>query len=246
MGTKEIVQAALAAGRTNLSQGECRRILGAAGVPLNASAFAATRAEAVAAGDRIGYPVVLKVVSDQIVHKTEAGGVCLGVRGPDELARAFDDMMATVRTKAPGAVVDGVQVDEQLGGVELIVGATRDAQFGPMVMFGLGGIFVEVYKDVTFRLVPIAPADAHDMIEEVRGKAIFQGARAHPRADRGALAAVLVAVSSLVERNPEIRELDINPLVVTPKGLRGLDARILLTAPAAPTAAAAPAAAAAL
>jgi acetyl-CoA synthetase (ADP-forming) len=226
--TRDIVQQARGAGRTNLSQDECRRLLDAAGVPFNASLFAPTRVDALAAGDRIGYPVVLKIVSPQIVHKTEAGGVRLGIRSRAELGVAYDEMLGTIRVREPGATIEGVQVDEQLSGVELIVGAARDPQFGPMVMFGIGGIFVEVYKDVTFRLVPLSAADAREMIEEVRGKAIYQGARGLPKADPAALANVLVAVSSLVERNPEIRELDINPLLLTPKGLRGIDARILL------------------
>lgn len=229
MSTGEILKAALAARRENLGMDECRRIFAEAGIPLNASSFARTREEALAAGDRIGYPVVLKIVSPEIVHKTEVGGVRLQIRSREELGAAWDEMMRAVSARVPGARVDGVTVDEQVSGTELIVGSTRDPQFGPLIMFGLGGILVEIYRDVTFRLIPIERADALEMIEEVRGKQIYRGARGLPRADPDSLVEVLLAVSRLVERYPAIRELDLNPLVVTAKGLRAIDARILLS-----------------
>jgi len=228
MSTKDILSVAVKTGRENLGGGECRAIFKEAGIPMNASVFAKTRDEAAAAGDQMGYPVVMKIVSPQVVHKTEAGGVKLGIRSRDELLAAWDEMMKKVRAHHPDAHIDGVTIDEQLGGVELIVGSSRDPQFGPLIMFGLGGIFVEVYKDVTFRLVPITKGDALQMIEEVKGKPVYQGARGLPKADPQELAGILTAVSRLVEQNPAIRELDLNPLVVTPKGVRAIDARILV------------------
>jgi acyl-CoA synthetase (NDP forming) len=232
MTTRDIIRTAIAAKRENLSSGECRRILAEAGVPLNASVFAPTREAALAAAERIGYPVVLKIVSPEIVHKTDAGGVRLDLHGREELGTAYDEMMTQVRAHAPDAHLEGVTVDERLGGVELIIGATRDPQFGPLIMFGLGGIFVEVYKDVTFRLVPISQRDALDMLEEVKGKLLFQGARGLPTARPEELAGILVNVSRLVDENPAIRELDLNPLVVTKAGVRAIDTRILVDVPA--------------
>jgi acetate---CoA ligase (ADP-forming) subunit beta len=228
MTTSEILRAAIAAGRENLGGAECRAIFAEAGIPMNGSAFAKSRDEAAAAADRIGYPVVMKIVSPQVVHKTDAGGVKLGIRGRDELVAAWDEMMKKVRAHHPDAQLEGVTIDEQLGGVELIVGSSRDPQFGPLIMFGLGGIFVEVYKDVTFRLIPITTGDALQMIEEVKGKPVYQGARGLPKASPEELAAILVGVSTLVRDHPAIRELDLNPLVVTPKGVRAIDARILV------------------
>jgi succinyl-CoA synthetase beta subunit len=228
MTTSEILRAAIAAGRENLGGAECRAIFAAAGIPMNASTFARSRDEAAAAADTIGYPVVMKIVSAQVVHKTDAGGVKLGIRGRDEVLAAWDEMMKKVKSHHPDAQIDGVTIDEQLGGVELIVGSSRDPQFGQLIMFGLGGIFVEVYKDVTFRLVPITKQDALLMIEEVKGKPVYQGARGLPKASPEELAAILVGISKLVEQNPAIRELDLNPLVVTPKGVRAIDARILV------------------
>ena len=228
MTTRDILSAAIAAKRENLGGAECRSIFAEAGLPMNASSFAKSRDEATAAADRIGYPVVMKIVSAQVVHKTEAGGVKLNIRSRDEVGAAYDEMMQKVRAHHPDARIDGVTIDEQLAGVELIVGSTRDPQFGPLVMFGLGGIFVEVYKDVTFRLVPITKGDALQMIEEVKGKPVYQGARGLPKADPQELAAILMGVSKLVQDNPAIRELDLNPLVVTPQGVRAIDARILV------------------
>jgi acetate---CoA ligase (ADP-forming) subunit beta len=228
MTTKDILGEAIKTGRENLGGGECRSIFNEAGIPMNASVFAKTRDEAAAAGDKMGYPVVMKIVSPQVVHKTEAGGVKLGIRGREELLTAWDEMMKQVRAHHADAHIDGVTIDEQLGGVELIVGSSRDPQFGPLIMFGLGGIFVEVYKDVTFRLVPITKGDALQMIEEVKGKPVYQGARGLPKASPEELASILVGVSKLVQENPAIRELDLNPLVVTPNGVRAIDARILV------------------
>jgi acyl-CoA synthetase (NDP forming) len=228
MTIREILNEAVKTKRESLGNAECRSILAEAGVPQNASSFAKTRDDALAAGERIGYPVVLKVVSPQIVHKTEAGGVQLNIHSRAELGAAYDEMIRKVRASQPAARVDGVTVDQQLGGVELIIGSTRDPQFGPLIMFGLGGIFVEVYKDVTFRLVPISKRDALEMLEEVKGKPLYQGARGLPKASPAELAGILLSVSKLVHASPAIRELDLNPLVVTAEGVRAIDSRILV------------------
>jgi len=228
MTTSDILNEAIRTKRESLGNAECRSILAEAGVPQNASISAKTRDDALAAGERIGYPVVLKIVSPQIVHKTEAGGVRLNIHSRAELGAAYDEMMKKVRAHHPDAHIDGVTVDQQLSGVELIIGSSRDPQFGPLIMFGLGGIFVEVYKDVTFRLVPISKCDALEMLEEVKGRPLYQGARGLPKASPAELADILVNVSRLVQESPAIRELDLNPLVVTPEGVRAIDSRILV------------------
>jgi acyl-CoA synthetase (NDP forming) len=228
MSAEEVFAAAAADGRKVLDVHESRQVLLGLGVPMNRSALAADRESAVKAASGIGFPVVMKIVSPDIVHKTEVGGVKVGLRDAAETAAAFDAMMASVRSKRPKARVKGVVVEEMVRGTELIVGSSCDPQFGRMLMFGMGGVFVEVYKDVSFRLVPISAFDAREMIEEIRGKAIFEGARGYPKADKEALVKILVDISTGVARHPDIEELDINPLMVTEKGLVAVDARVIL------------------
>ncbi|MBM4248527.1 MAG: acetyl-CoA synthetase [Euryarchaeota archaeon] len=228
MKAEEILTAAKAEGRRVLDVHESRQVLLELGVPMNRSALAADRLSAVKAASEIGFPVVMKIVSPDVVHKTEVGGVKVGLRDAAGTGAAFDAMMASVGEKRPDARVRGVVVEEMVRGTELIVGSSCDPQFGRMLMFGMGGVFVEVYKDVSFRLVPISTFDAREMIEEIRGKAIFEGARGHPRADKESLAKVLVDISTGVARHPDIEELDINPLMVTEKGLVAVDARVIL------------------
>jgi acyl-CoA synthetase (NDP forming) len=228
MNAREIIDAALAEGRRVLDVNESREVFMALGVPMNKSALAADRDEARKAASGIGYPVVMKIVSPDIVHKTEVGGVKVGLTDEPEVGRAHDAMMASVKAKRPDARVKGVVIEEMVKGTELIIGSSCDAQFGRMLMFGMGGVFVEIYKDVSFRLVPISAFDAHEMIEEIRGKAIFEGARGFPKADKDGLAKILVDISSGIGRYPDIEELDINPLMVTEKGLVAVDARVIL------------------
>jgi acetyl-CoA synthetase (ADP-forming) len=228
MKAEEIFAAAFAEGRKVLDVHESRQVLLDMGVPMNRSALAADREAAVKAASDIGFPVVMKIVSPDIIHKTEVGGVKVGLRDAGETGAAFDAMMASVRAKRPEARVRGVVVEEMAKGTELIIGGSCDPQFGRMLMFGMGGVFVEVYKDVSFRLVPISAFDAREMIEEIRGKAIFEGARGFPKADKSELVKVLVDISTGMARHPDIEELDINPMMVTEKGLVAVDARVIL------------------
>lgn len=228
MTLEPVFAAAAAEGRKVLDVHESRLVLAGLGVPMNRSAFAADRESAVKAASETGFPVVMKIVSPDIIHKTEVGGVKVGLRDAAETGAAFDAMMASVRSKRPEARVKGVVVEEMVRGTELIIGSSCDPQFGRMLMFGMGGVFVEVYKDVSFRLVPISAFDAREMIEEIRGKAIFEGARGYPKADKEALARILVDISTGIARHPDIEELDINPLMVTEKGLVAVDARVIL------------------
>jgi len=228
MSVKEMIDAALAGDRKVLDVHESREVLVAMGVPMNRSVPARDRAGAIKAAAEIGFPVVMKIVSPDIVHKTELGGVKVGLKDDADVGQAYDAMMASVQAKLPDARIRGVVIEEMVKGTELIIGSSCDPQFGRMLMFGMGGVFVEIYKDVSFRLLPISAFDAHEMIEEIRGKAIFEGARGFPKVDKEALAKILVDISSGIGRYPDIEELDINPLMVTGKGLVAVDARVIL------------------
>jgi acetyltransferase len=172
--------------------------------------------------------VALKVQSAQILHKTEAGGIALGLGTDDEVRAAYDEVLANARRFAPHAEIQGVLVQEMLrDGVEVIIGMTKDPVFGPVMMFGLGGIFVEALRDVSFRIAPLTRRDAEEMIDEIRGHRVLEGMRGKPPADREALIDVILKVSQLVtDHRAEIEELDINPLVVFTKGAKAADALI--------------------
>jgi acetyltransferase len=206
--------------RRTLSERQSKQLLGAFGVATSRELLARSRAEALAAGERIGFPVAMKVDSPDILHKTEADAVRLGVDDPDRLTAAFDEILKNARAHHPAARINGVSVQEMVpAGVEVIVGMNRDPQFGPVLMFGLGGIFVEILKDVALRIAPIEREEAVRMIQEVRGYPLLTGARGRPKADIAALAETLVRVSRMaVALGPRLEQLDINPLVVLPQG----------------------------
>lgn len=207
---------------------EAMELLSAYGIPVARWGIARTPEEAKEIADEIGYPVVLKVVSPDIIHKSDAGGVRLNV-GEDEVEREFREMMLNLERKFPNARIDGVLVQEMVGeGVEVIVGMKRDPSFGPVVMFGLGGIFVEVFRDVTFRVAPLTREDAMEMIKKVRAYRILSGYRSVRRADVDALADVLVRVSTLAIENESVVEMDLNPVKVMEKGCVVVDVRIAL------------------
>jgi acyl-CoA synthetase (NDP forming) len=189
----------------------------------------ATRGDAVAAAEGLGYPVVLKVLSPDIAHKSEAGGVVLGLRGAGEVARGFDAMLARVREHAPQARIDGALVARMIeGGVETVIGIKRDPVFGPVVLFGLGGVYVEVLKDVTLRLAPIDHAAAKEMIQEIKGYPLLAGARGKPPADLDALADVLVKMSQFGAAHADrVTSVEINPFIALPNGGVAVDALIL-------------------
>ena len=187
--------------------------------------------EALDFANRIGYPVVAKIVSPDILHKTEAGGVKIDIWNDMALEKAFDDIVKSVKKYMPTARIDGIEIQQMVKGVqELIIGVKKDIQFGHLIMFGLGGIFVEVMKDVTFGIVPVDIQEALEMIKEVRGYKLLTGFRKLPEADIPSIADTIVRISKLCQNFPEIKELDINPLVVMEKG-KGVvmvDARIIL------------------
>jgi acetyl coenzyme A synthetase (ADP forming)-like protein len=221
-----IVQRVLARGDTKLNEMEALDLLRSYGIACAPAQLAksATQAEAIARA--FDAPVVLKIVSPQIMHKTDVGGVRVGVE-PDEVRAAFADITANARHAVPDAHIEGVLVQAVVsGGRELIAGVTRDPLFGPLVMFGLGGIYAEALRDVAFRIAPLTSADAADLIDNIRARRIIEGMRGQPPIDRGALTEVLRRVSQLAVDIPQIQELDLNPLLGFAHGVIAVDARV--------------------
>jgi acetyl coenzyme A synthetase (ADP forming)-like protein len=226
---RRVLHTAAASGRRKLSELEVLGVLSAYGIPTAPARLARDPEDAARAAAEVGFPVVLKIVSPQIIHKTEVGGVRTGIDTTVELKQAWVEMLDGVSRAAPQAAIEGMLVQRMVcGGRETIVGISRDSAFGPLVMFGLGGIYVEALGDVRFRVAPIGPLDAHDMLHGIRGVAILEGVRGAPPVDFAALGDALQRVSQLAVDFPEIVELDINPLLAFPTGVTAVDARILL------------------
>lgn len=230
-GVREILASVRARGERKLSETEALAVVEAYGIPTVRARLARSAAEAVTIAEEVGWPVVLKIVSPQIVHKTDAGGVRLHLNTASDVRTAYDEILESARGAVPDAEIAGVLVQRQLApDRELIAGITRQPGFGPLVMAGLGGVFVEVLRDVTFRLAPIDALDASEMLSELRGASILDALRGQPAADRDAVGDVLVRVARLGADFPEIEELDINPLVASASGAIAVDARVLLVA----------------
>jgi acetyl coenzyme A synthetase (ADP forming)-like protein len=215
-------------GRSSLTAPECHEVCAAYGIPLPKEGLATSADEAARLADEIGYPVVLKVVSPDILHKTEAGGVVVGVSSAAAAKAAYQKIVDAASSHAPDATIEGVQVQQMLTGEaqEVIVGAVTDPSFGKLVAFGLGGVLVEVLKDVTFRLAPASAKDALSMLDGIQAAEVLRGVRGANPVDRDALARIVVAVSNLVSDFPEIREVDLNPIFATKDGATAVDALI--------------------
>ncbi|MFH0847765.1 MAG: acetate--CoA ligase family protein [Chloroflexota bacterium] len=214
--------------KSTLSDFEARELLGAYGFDLPRSTLAHSPEEAVDAANQIGYPVVMKIASPDILHKTDIGGVRLNLQSPDAVIKAYLEITEGARRFMPQAQITGIDVQEMVKGREVILGMNRNRTFGPLLMFGLGGIYVEVLKDVSFRLAPLMPSDAEAMISEIRGYPLLAGVRGEKPADIPALAEALTRLSQLTLDFPEITELDVNPLMVREvgKGTVALDCRM--------------------
>ena len=216
--------------RNFLMENEAAQVCRSYMVPLPASGYARDKDQAITIAEAVGYPVVMKVVSPHVIHKSDAGGVQVGIQAEEELLGAWDAISASVMSYNSNAEIRGQFIAEMAGeGVETIVGFKRDETFGPVVMFGLGGIFVELYKDVSFRLCPLADADVEAMINEVKGHKLLQGFRGMPTVDVEALKQIILTVSSMGMDNPEISSIDLNPVRVNKEGALALDTRIILT-----------------
>ena len=222
--TSDILKKAQSENRSYLLENESKEILEAYGIRTTGAEVASTEDDAVQMALNLGYPVVLKVLSKIVVHKTDAGGVKLGLNDEDDVRQAYREIAASFADKEMiGAAVQKMAVP----GLEVIVGFTRDESFGPVLMFGLGGIFAEVLKDVTFRVLPITPDSIMEMIKEIKGYSLLTGYRGSA-VDIEALQDLLVRVSNLALSNPSIRELDINPAFLYPSGYMAVDARMFI------------------
>ncbi len=232
----KIISQAQDEGRSYLMEHECKEILERQGLPTTGASAAQSREEAVELSSRIGYPVVLKVLSPEVVHKSDAGGVKLNLKNAAEVERAF----AEIEIAFAGTKLAGVAVQKMASpGLEAIIGVSRDPTFGPVIMFGLGGVFVEVLQDVSFRILPVTEKDIEAMLEEIRGYTLLQGYRG-TAVDLAALKELLLKVSELVLCHPEIKELDLNPVFLYEDGYTIVDARIFLDEPLSPEAVSSP------
>jgi acetyltransferase len=230
---KQVLENAKKDGRYAIGDAEAWEILKAYGLSIPRSVLAKTSQEAVEVAGKLGYPVVMKIASPDILHKTDVGGVKVGLETPDQVQDAFDLMLYRTERYLPEAQIWGCQVQEMAppGGLEVLIGMNRDPQFGPLVTFGLGGIYVEALKDVTFRVAPFTRLDAQAMLKEIRSKALLEGVRGKPAIDKEAIVDTLLRMGQLVQEFPEIAEFDINPLIVYPKGQGAIaiDMRLVLT-----------------
>ena len=228
---REVLDKARAEGRDSLTAPEGRRVCEAYGIPTPGEGLASTAEDAVRLAADLGGAVAMKIVSPDILHKTEAGGVKVGVSGDEAVRAAFEEIVANAKAYDADATIDGVQVQQMLtGGQEVIIGATTDPTFGKVVIFGLGGVLVEVIKDVTFRLAPVDHTTARDMLEDIQAAAVLKGARGAEPADADALADIIQRLSDLITDFPRIREFDLNPVFARPDGASAADVRILLDA----------------
>lgn len=224
----KIFEVANIEGRKFLYEHEAKKLCGLYGIPITQIEVAKTEDHAVEAAKRIGFPIVLKIVSPQVLHKSDAGGVIIGVNDEKGIREGYNTIIANIKKNVPAAVIEGILVQEMAPkGTEIIIGSTNDPTFGPTIMFGLGGIFVEILKDVSFRLVPITNTDAWEMLDEIKAKKILDGARGMPKSDKDAIVNILLSTSNMLTECPEIKELDMNPVLVYEKGARAVDARII-------------------
>lgn len=228
-GASEIIEKARAEGRDVLTEAESKQLLAGLGIRTTQMRPAASRDEAVAVSREVGYPCVLKVASPDITHKSDAGGVKVGLADEAQVADAFDAVMTSCRAAFPEAAIEGVTVQDMAPpGLEVIVGMATDPQFGPVLMFGLGGVWVEVLKDVSFKIAPLTRDDARAAIGEVRAARLLDGFRGSQPVDKAALEDILLRVSEFVTATPEVREMDLNPIFAYPDGAVAVDARVIL------------------
>src|SRR5208283_1212831 len=225
----QIIAKAKSENRNFLTEIEAKQVFKEAGLQVTDTRLAVNKKDAVAMSSAMGYPVVLKIVSPDILHKTEANGVKLNLKNADEVGKAFDEIMASAKEKFPNANIHGVAVQKMAApGLEIIIGMTLDAQFGPVLMFGLGGIFVEVMKDVSFGITPLTARDAKEMIHNIKGYPLLNGFRGTPKIDVANLESWLLKLSDFAQSYPEVKEFDLNPVFAYAQGAMVVDARIIL------------------
>ena len=225
----QIIAEAIRQGRSLLTEIEAKQVFKETGISVVETKLAKTRKQASEIAASIGFPIVLKIASPDIIHKSDAGGVKVGLKNKTGVEKAYAEIIEAAREKFPKAKIDGVAVQKMARpGIEIIIGVFKDAQFGPVIMFGLGGIFVEVLKDVSFRIIPIARRDAAEMMKEIKGYPLLKGYRGMEPAHLPSLENILMKVSSFVERTPKIKEIDLNPIIAYKDSAIAVDARIVL------------------
>ena len=230
MTVNEIFSRARKENRTILTEIEAKHILQEAGIPSTITKLAKTKEQAVSLSNEFGYPVVIKISSVDVTHKSDAGGVKVNLKDQVAVESAFDEIMTSIKGTYPDADIEGVAVQPMAKkGIEVIIGMTKDINFGPVIMFGLGGIFVEVMKDVAFRIVPFGKDDASETINDIKGKKLLEGYRGEDPADIPCLEDILLKLSAFIDKTPEIEEIDMNPVFAYKQGAIVVDARIMLS-----------------
>ena len=225
----KIFEEAVGEGRDFLFEDEAKALCGLYGLPVTRIEVVEAEDDAVRVAEGFGFPVVLKIVSPQVLHKSDAGGVLINIRDAEGVREGYKKIIENVKARVPDAEITGILVQEMApDGTQVIVGSTKDPTFGPTIMFGLGGIFVEVLKDVSFRLVPITRVDAEEMVREIKAYKILEGVRGMPPADQETILDILMKTSEMLVECPEIKELDMNPILVYEKGAKIVDARVIL------------------
>ena len=229
MTMHHIIDKARSETRTLLNEVESKELLGQAGISIIDTKLATSRKEATSISKQLGFPVVLKIASPDIVHKNDVGGVKLGLKSAVQVGKAYDEILTAISQKHPQARIQGVSVQRVARpGAEVIIGMSKDAQFGPVLMFGLGGIWVEILKDVSFRIAPLTKKDAEEMIKEITGYPVLTGYRGQEPVDVSNLEDFLLKVSDFVTMNPVVKEIDLNPVFAYSDGAVAVDARVIL------------------
>jgi acyl-CoA synthetase (NDP forming) len=227
--TAKIISQAQKEGRKALLETEAKAICMEYGIPVTKFKLAKNAGEAAEFAEQLGYPVVLKIVSPDIIHKSDAGGVMINLKSKTEVQDAYGKILENAKKYKATAKIVGVLVQEMAPqSTEVIVGAVKDPQFGQTLMFGLGGVFVEILKDVTFRIAPITRGDAREMVTTIKAYPLLKGYRNTPPTDIETIITILLNTSRLVMDNPQIKELDLNPVLAYEKGAKTVDARIIL------------------
>jgi len=225
----QVIEKARSEGRTLLTEIESKELLKGVGITVSDTKLAASGEEAISISRQFGFPVVLKIASLDIVHKSDAGGVKLDLKTSKQVGKAYDDILRAIGKQYPEAKIQGVSVQKMARpGVEVIIGMSKDAQFGPVLMFGLGGVLVEILKDVSFRIVPLVQRDAREMIREIKGYPLLEGYRGQEPVDVANLEELILKVSDFVEQHPEVEEIDLNPIFAYSDGAVAVDARVIL------------------
>jgi len=228
MNISELLKNKLESNQTVLTEFESKNLLKKIGIPIPEQELATTKEETIAAAKKIGFPVVLKLMAEDIIHKSDTGAVKLNINNEVEIANAYDELMK-ISSQSEKSISVQKMAAEPI--TELIIGMTTDAQFGPALMFGIGGILVELLEDVSFRIAPITEYDAREQIHEIKGFPILDGYRGKPKADLDAIVNTLLKISDLVIKHEEINEMDLNPVFIYENGLVCVDARIILKKP---------------